>query len=137
MTTQTIETFIRELNSTWQRGDFTALENFYHENVVLLPPDSGEPIQGRAAVIESYKDFNEQAMLTDFRITGLHAYPFGSTIDDPNSTIHMVHMRFEVEYQLDGRNYWDSGLEVYAVVGNTEPQIIWRSQNVLDNRTTD
>ncbi len=137
MTTKSIEAFIEELNSTWQRGDFTALGNFYHENVVLLPPDAGEPIHGRAAVIESYKDFNEQATLSEFRITDLQAYPFGGTTSDPDSTIHMVHMRFEVEYQLDGQNYRDSGLEVYAVMSEREPQIIWRSQSVLDNRVTD
>ncbi len=137
MTTKSIETFIEELNSTWQRGDFSALGNFYHENVVLLPPDSGEPIHGRAAVIESYKDFNEQATLAEFRITEWQAYPFGATTSDPDSTIHMVHMRFEVEYQLDGQNCWDSGLEVYAVMSDSEPQIIWRSQSVLDNRVTD
>lgn len=136
MTTESIETFIQELNSTWQRGDFAALENFYHENVVLLPPDSAEPIHGRTAVIESYKEFNEQATLSEFRITELQIYPFGSTTS-VDSAIHMVHMRFEVAYRLDGHNYRDSGLEVYAVMSNTEPQIIWRSQNVLENRITD
>ncbi len=137
MSTKSIETFIEELNSTWRKGDFAALTNFYHENVVLLPPDSGEPIHGRAAVIDSYKDFSEQATLAEFRITELQAYPFGATPSDSDSTIHMVHMRFEVEYQLDGQNYSDSGLEVYAVVGNTEPKIVWRSQSVLDNRLMD
>jgi hypothetical protein len=46
-------------------------------------------------------------------------------------------MRFEVEYQLDGINYWESGLEVYTVMNNPAPQIIWRSQTVLDNRILD
>lgn len=128
--------FIRDLNHAWQKADFTVVANSYHEDVVLLPPDSGPPICGRAAVVESYRDFHDQATLADFRITELNVYPFeGSSSLAP--TVHMVHVRFEVEYQLEGINYWESGLEVYTVINNPAPQIIWRSQSILDNRVLD
>lgn len=134
--TESINQFIHDLNRAWQKGDFTAVANAYHEEVVLLPPDSGPPICGRAAVVKSYQDFHEQATLNDFRITELDVYPFGATSGEA-MVVHMVHMRFEVEYQLDGINYWESGLEVYTVMNNPAPQIIWRSQTVLDNRILD
>ena len=132
-----INQFILDLNHAWQIGDFAAVANSYHEEVVLLPPDSGAPICGRAAVVESYRGFNEQATLANFRVTELKVYPFDASIDRATASVHMVLMRFEVEYHLAGANYWESGLEVYTVVNNPAPQIIWRSQCTLDNRILD
>ena len=55
--------FVLALNDCWQAADLSALEGFYHPDVVLLPPDLGQPICGREAVVASYGEFLQAASL--------------------------------------------------------------------------
>jgi uncharacterized protein (TIGR02246 family) len=118
------ERLVRELNATWQEGDLDKLAGFFHESVVLLPPDSGEPIVGRDAVLETYRNFLQSAVLHDFTETTLTSFDFPGTV--------IVHMGFAVDFSVGEQRMRDSGLEVYAVdTSETELQVIWRSQTIL------
>ena len=119
-------THILSLNEAWRAGRFEELAEFYHPDVILLPPDAGLPIAGRTAVVASYQEFAEAATLHDFEITSLDCHPFdGATV---------CHMRFEIEYEIEHGRFRESGLEVYVVTNDAEaarPVIVWRSQAVL------
>ena len=124
---QHIERFIRKLNDTWKQGKLDELNRFYHVDVVLLPPDAGEPIHGRSAVIETYKDFASSATLHEFVIDSLEVFDFSATA--------VVHMRFVVEFSLGDQRLREGGLEVYVVnIADDDPAIVWRSQNILESR---
>jgi hypothetical protein len=127
---------ILSLNEAWQAGRFDLLDRFFHPDVVLLPPDAGAPIVGRAAVVASYLEFAKAATLNEFVVSSLDVYPFdGATV---------CHMRFEIDYQINTGHFRESGLEIYVVTDSpadsradstsdaTQPTIVWRSQNVLD-----
>jgi ketosteroid isomerase-like protein len=119
---------ILSLNATWQAGQFDQLADYYHPDVVLLPPDAGAPIIGRDNVVASYQEFADAATLHEFRITSTDTFVFDSTA--------VCHMRFEIEYETDSGRFRESGLEIYVVANATsdaaQPAIIWRSQAVLD-----
>ena len=124
---QTVERFVRELNNTWQQGKLDELTRFYHPDVVLLPPDAGEPIQGRSAVIDTYHDFASTATLHEFVISSLEVFDFATTA--------VVHMGFVVEFSLQEQRLREAGLEVYVLnIDDAEPEIVWRSQNILESR---
>ena len=116
---------IRDLNTAWSTGDLADIGAFYHPDAVLLPPDAGEPIQGRGAIASTYIDFAAMTDLKQFSIIDLSSYPIGDNT--------AVHLRFEVDYVMDGEHYLESGLEVYWV--DTTPLVIWRYQTVLSTRT--
>lgn len=132
MSRDNIGNFLLALNECWQSGDLDALAEFYHPDVVLLPPDLGEPIRGRGQVVDSYREFQNAATLEDFQITGLEVFDFsGSTA---NAT-WMAHLTFTVSYTLDGDHYIESGLEIYTVAEVAGAlKILWRHQSVLDSR---
>jgi ketosteroid isomerase-like protein len=119
---------ILSLNATWQSGHFDQLANFYHPDVVLLPPDAGAPITGRGEVVASYQEFADAATLHEFQVTSMDTFVFDDTA--------VCHMRFEIEYETDSGRFRESGLEIYVVVNatsdTTQPAIVWRSQAVLD-----
>ncbi len=124
---QTVERFVRELNNTWQRGKLDELARFYHPDVVLLPPDAAEPIQGRSAVIDTYHDFASAATLHEFVISSLEVFDFATTA--------VVHMGFVVEFSFQEQRLREAGLEVYVLnIADAEPEIVWRSQNILESR---
>lgn len=131
MTVERVRQFLQDLHATWPGGDVAAIAAFYHPDVVLLPPDLGEPIVGREAVAASYADFLAAANLEQFEITGLELYDFptgtGSTC--------MAHLHFHISYELNGERYLEQGLEIYTVIDSgSGPLIVWRSQTVLDSR---
>jgi hypothetical protein len=115
---------------------------------VLLPPDLGEPIRGREAVVESYGEFLRAARLNRFDITGLETFTFepapeigrsplgGRGRDErPGHRTHMAHLEFRIIYELGGERYVDTGLEVYTVVEEGgRCSIVWRGQTILDSR---
>ncbi len=129
MTVEAVRTFLTALNECWQQGDLAAIADFYHPDVVLLPPDMGAPIRGREAVVGSYRDFLDAATLKQFEITRLDVFPF-----DGAGTL-MAHLSFDIAYSLDGDDYVEKGLEVYTLAErDSEMKILWRHQAVLDSR---
>lgn len=130
--TEQAREFVLSLNDCWQRGDLDALAGFYHPDVVLLPPDLGEPIRGRDAVVASYLEFLQAATLNHFEVLGLEIFPF--TAKTGHSTV-VAHMTFAVTYLLEGETYVERGLEAYTL-GEAEDglSILWRHQSVLDSR---
>ncbi len=120
------------LNDCWPRGDLDALAQFYHPDVVLLPPDLGEPICGREAVVASYLEFLQAASLEHFEVLALEVFPFQGT---GGSRTFMAHLTFAVTYTLDGETYVEKGLEAYTIAGDDDGlKILWRHQSVLDSR---
>jgi ketosteroid isomerase-like protein len=130
MTAEGARAFLVGLNECWQTGDLASIAAYYHPDVVLLPPDLGEPIIGREAVVASYGEFLQAATLDHFEITDLDIFSF-----EPDTATCVAHLTFEVVYALDGDTYVEKGLEVYTLGEcNGEPKILWRHQNVLDSR---
>ena len=115
---------VNELNQAWQNRQFQAIAPLYHPDVVLLPPDAGAPIVGRDAVLASYQDF-AAAEFVDFAVEGFDTFEFGTT--------GVCHMRFQIEYILDGARHREHGLEVYVIADvSGTPQIIWRGQSLTE-----
>lgn len=139
MSTEPVRDFLLALNQRWMAGELERLAEFYHPDVVLLPPDLGLPIRGRDAVVASYREFAEAATLEAFHITSLDITPFTGQPEAQAMTstagVHVAHMRFDVAYELDGSRYREQGLEVYTVLDNGSGlAIVWRAQLVLDSR---
>jgi uncharacterized protein (TIGR02246 family) len=130
MTADAARALLIELNECWQTGDLAAIAAYYHPDVVLLPPDLGEPILGRDAVVASYGEFLQAATLDHFEITNLEIFSF-----EPDTATCVAHLTFNVVYALDGDTYVEKGLEVYTLGEcGGELKILWRHQNVLDSR---
>ncbi len=132
-----VSAFIEALHDCWPRGDLEALEAFYHEDVVLLPPDLGPPIQGRLAVVDSYREFLGAAELERFEVTAMDVFSFPATASQAagHAGTHMVHVAFDIDYHLDGEAYREQGLEVYTIQEQGgRLAIVWRQQIVLDSR---
>ncbi|MDP6375033.1 MAG: hypothetical protein QF515_09620 [Pseudomonadales bacterium] len=119
------EQHIRLLNETWPTGNLHTLGDFYDDNAVLLPPDAGAPIAGQEAIARTYAEFANAATLNAFGITSLESFSF--------ETGTAVHVRFDVDYSLQGERCLESGLELYWV--DTRPRILWRHQTILMTRS--
>ena len=132
MTVEDARKFLTALNECWQAGDLAAIADFYHPDVVLLPPDLGAPIHGRDAVVASYREFLDAATLDLFEITSLDVFPFDT---GSGAATLVAHLAFDVAYTLNEETYVEKGLEVYTLgEQNGQMKVLWRHQAVLDSR---
>ena len=136
MTPAQVEHFLHRLNDAWLAQDYVGLSSLYHAEAVLLPPDVGEPITGLGAICDSYKDFHAACSVRNFAVTSHSSWAYGSSeVKTEAPTTIMVHMRFEIEYQLNeaADSVTEEGLEVYTLLLSSEhePQIVWRAQFAL------
>ncbi len=120
-----IQQTIRDLNAAWQRGDLDTVRTLYHPQAILLPPDAGEPLDGRDLIVESYREFLDYAELVAFEITAMNSRDFGAT--------GVCHMRFVTEYRYQRQHMKDSGLDVYVLQRADDDgyRVVWRSQTLL------
>jgi len=140
MTPAQVEKFLQTLNDSWLGQDYEALTTLYDPDVVLLPPDAGEPIEGRAAVCSAYEDFHAACTVERFAVTALSSWAFGAD----KQKVTKAHMRFDIDYKLRGveaasessqaaESICEQGLEVYTLVNDARdnPRIVWRAQFTL------
>ncbi|MFV2089668.1 MAG: nuclear transport factor 2 family protein [Pseudomonadales bacterium] len=133
--TEQVRQLLVDLHSTWPKGDMEALVRFYHQDVVMLPPDLGRPIIGRDAVVLSYQEFLQSAQLHDFTVTSIDVYSFANSLAPGTAAnTHVAHLYFDILYSLDGERFSEQGLEVYTIIEDQQrTEIVWRSQMVLDS----
>jgi len=116
-----VENLVYNLQDAWLNNRPDELEQFYHPNVVLLPPGGGEPVEGREAVIESYARFLQAANVNRFEITGLQVDLFDATA--------LATVRFEIDYSMEKETRREQGIEILVLKRSNESWvIIWRTQ---------
>ncbi|MDP9120428.1 MAG: nuclear transport factor 2 family protein [Acidobacteriota bacterium] len=115
-----IRALIERLNAAWLEGRYDDLEPLFHPTAVLVAPGFTGRLQGRAACIQSYRDFGASAGLEGFE-------PAGLTIDGWDRTA-VVSYSFAVVYQLEGARYRESGRDLLVVIEEAGSwRIAWRT----------
>lgn len=132
MTTPSGQTaFIDSLTSAWLERDWSTLAAMYHCNAVLVPPDAGPALVGRASIVDTYRDFYARAQLNHFRIVETREHHFAHS--------HVVHCDFEIDYCLDDQRSRDCGTDIYLLEASDPAalQIIWRQQTITHIQSID
>jgi ketosteroid isomerase-like protein len=113
---------IRRLNEAWPRGDWDVVGGCFHPDVVMLLPDSDDVMQGRDAMLDSYREFFDIATLNALTIEEIIVYDYGATV--------VCHMRFTIDYTIDDEREDASGIEVYTLAADDDgqAQVVWRTQ---------
>lgn len=123
--------FVDALNQAWQQQDWPTLAEMYHTNAVLLPPDLGDSLLGRDAILQTYRDFASQATLHRFAVTDLQTHSFAHC--------EVLHCAFEADYSVAGNRSQDDGTEIYVTELNNLGRrvIVWRQQIIHSARSVD
>jgi ketosteroid isomerase-like protein len=119
-----LKQFIKELNKAWMEHRYDDLYEYFHEDVVMLPPGSNKPITGIEPMIESYRQFGTMGTIHKFNIADISIYDFKSAA--------ICHVQFDVDYEIEAGRFQEKGLEVNTIVtSGLEPKIIWRTQVIM------
>jgi hypothetical protein len=112
---------VQQVNQAWLHGHIDTLRDLLHPAMVIAPPDGAEPVRGREACIDSYRDFTVQARVLRFEEFAPTADVFGNTA--------VVAYEFEIFYELAGTWTTERGREVVALsLSDARWWVVWRTQ---------
>lgn len=123
MNTQTkeIENLVNRMNDDWLNDRIENLDQYFHKQVVLLQPGTHKQITGREEIIDSYREFAEEAEVSDFRIKDFRIDVFEDTA--------VALYTFRIKYRIESTNYDETGLEILVFNRHNDKWlIVWRNQ---------
>lgn len=123
MTNQTrdIEQLINRMNDDWVNDRTENLSRYFHKQVVMIQPGTHKKIIGREEMVDSYREFIEEAEVSDFRMKDLRIDVFEHTA--------VVLYTFRIKYRVESTNYDEGGVEILVLnYHNDNWQIVWRNQ---------
>jgi len=119
-----LKRFIHDLNQAWQEKRFEDLYQYFHKDVVMLPPGTDKPVIGIEPMVESYCQFAAMGTIHAFNIIDTAVHEFESAA--------VCHVRFEVDYEIEAGRFQEQGMEIYTVeYSDSKPKIIWRTQHTF------
>ncbi len=62
-----LRAMLRKLSAAWQNRRYEELANLFDENIVMVLPAFSGRIEGREAVVDSYREFMETSAVSDYQ----------------------------------------------------------------------
>lgn len=124
-----IRQIIKNINQAWLTERFEELEQYFHPDIVFVPPKFAGRVEGRAACIDSFRDFTAQASVREFRD--------GEPTIDVTGRAAVATYPFHMLYELAGESYREDGYDTF-VLGKDESgwRAIWRMVHINAGVTT-
>jgi ketosteroid isomerase-like protein len=108
------------ISTAWRARRVNELHDFFADDVVLIAPGARARIQGRAAVIETYREFAENTAAQDYRELDLSVDVFGATA--------VATYRYEIQWIRDGAQFREAGTDVLVLGKPTGKwKVVWRT----------
>jgi uncharacterized protein (TIGR02246 family) len=110
---------IQRINSAWLEKQSERLGELFHDRIVIVGMDGRRYGEGRAACVDSYRGFSEQATVSFYQESDRQV--------DVYSTVAVVAYRFEIEYTMNGETSRDMGRDLFVLEKENERWLaVWR-----------
>lgn len=106
------------ISTAWRAHRVSELHDFFADDVVLIAPGARARIQGRAAVVETYREFAENTT-QDYRELDLVVDVFSGTA--------VATYRYEIMWSRDGAQFKESGTDVLVLARSGNWKVVWRT----------
>ncbi len=117
---QEVLEIVRAINECWLEGRYDELRTYFSEDMVLAMPGLEERVEGREAIVDSYRQFGESAKVRVFEGGTPHVDVIGPTA--------VATAGFEIEYELGGTAYREAGTDLLVLQRDTGTwRVVWRT----------
>ena len=97
---------IRRINEAWVKNRLEDYDDLFHQDIVFELPGFAGRLEGRAACVESYREFNERSEVECLELQEPTVKVWGQTA--------VATYEFDVDYEMDGENHRDAGTDAYV-----------------------
>lgn len=102
---------VKELNHTWAvDGDVSALNNYFHENIVVIHPGDKYRLEGREECINSWREFIEEARVIYFKELEPDIKIYG------DGKFAVVTYYYDMEMEIKGETVHSDGRDMFVLV---------------------
>lgn len=120
---KTILQVIDRIHDLWLKKGYDEIGELLLEDVVIAPPGFEKRIHGRAAYVQSYREYDRSAITREFS-------PGVPEIDVVGDTAVAV-CPFHVVYELDGREYQEKGRDILVFSRDAGAwKVAWRTMQI-------
>lgn len=110
---------IEAANAAWLGSDPAGVAPLFDEGVVMAAPDGRPVLEGKAAMVQSYVDFCEQATTHEFEVLDHAVRVSGDAA--------VARFRFRVRYEHGGAEHDETGAELMVLARRDEGwRVVWR-----------
>ena len=117
---EAVRRVVHKINDAWLKGhpdDMPlVLDDCFGEDITIKGPDFQEAARGKQAAIEGYVDFARRAEMRECQLAEPVIDLYGDTA--------IATYSWEMTYALDGREYRESGHDLFVFVRN---EGLWRA----------
>ena len=118
-----IRQVIDRIHDLWFKKEYDEIGDLLSEDVVIATPGFGKRIHGRAAYVQSYRDYDQSAITREFS-------PGVPEIDVVGGTAVAV-CPFYVVYELEGKEYQEKGRDILVFSRAAgEWKVAWRTMQI-------
>jgi len=118
--TDAIRAVIAAINDRWRAKEYDTIGALLAEDVVMAPPGFGSRVRGRAAYVQSYRDYDAVARTLQFSAGEPHIDVFGG--------VAVATCPFDVTYELEEKTYHERGHDILALSKSSgEWKVVWRT----------
>lgn len=111
---------VQQINEAWVSGEVGQIDELFHPKAVIVHPGFEGRTEGRDDCVQSYLEFAMQAQVHRLET-------FEEQVDVVDATA-VVSYGFEIEYEMNGQGYTDSGTDLFVLTaGPTGWQVVWRT----------
>ena len=107
------------ISTAWRTHRVSELHDFFADDVVLIAPGARARIQGRPAVIETYREFAEATATQEYRELDLVVDVFAATA--------VATYRYEIMWTRDGASYKETGTDALVLAKLGKWKVVWRT----------
>ena len=115
-----IREILKNINDSWVLGRPENLENYFHNEIVFVAPGFSQRIEGRAACMDSFREFCTNAKVREFK-------PTDPAIDICEETAIATYS-FKVEYDLNNETFNEGGRDLWVFARDRDKWLaVWRT----------
>jgi len=115
-----IRSVVREINEHWRAGEYDRIHARLADEAVIAPPGFDGRVRGRAAYIQSYRDYDQAAATLEFLA--------GEAQVDVIGDVAVAVSPFEVAYELQGTRHYEKGHDILVFSRlQGEWTVVWRT----------
>jgi hypothetical protein len=116
---QQIHQIIKEINQSWLKGHLENLNQYFHDNMMIVSREFKIMRAGKEVCVKSYVDFISQAVIKDYQESDPEIHVWANTAT--------AFYNFEMSWEMAGKSFKESGRDFFVFAHeNGKWLAVWR-----------